>query len=491
MINRTKKRMSGFTGGVAALALLALGPAACDFLDPTDVENPRTTTDDLAQAAEPTAALLPGVAAQFARLVEATVVATECASDNYAIMGTGIENSWDYPDDLTPLVLNSTGRVTGAYWNAQELKALASFVIDEIVPDDETATAEDIAWTHYYRGMAFLHLGENFSFAPIEEDGPAVSADDLLQLAVDDLGEAAAAGGDVVLPATAALARAYRWLGNASAAQSAANQVLSSDAEFLFQQRYDPTSIDNTAHWYLVSRALSEMQPLPRVDFLDPKYLTYDAGIPVAKAEEMLLILAEIALVGSDFDTGKEYLADAILLAQGRPTVSFVDNDARNNVDLSIRPRDPEIQIRADADSPYRSGLVQPRFGGTTIQAIVSGTSLDADSVRALPEGNPTAIWHAFHLARQEILFLEGRRMADLGIRLPMMRREVDQNPTIDFGDPGTESVVPSYIPPFNEMDIYTPASPYDDEGVLVTTLVTIKHDMNKILAQNGVSPFM
>lgn len=497
MRNMKYQRGPVLRGAFAFLTVLALGigSTACDFLDPTNVENPRTTTDDLAQAEEPTAALLPGVEAEFARLLESTVVATECASDNYTIMGTGIDNSWDYPEDITPLVANSTGRVTGAYWNAQELKALATFVIEEIIPNDDTAVPADIAWTYYYRGMAYLFLGENFSYAPVVEDGEPVPAADILQLAVADLDQAASGGGDVLLPARAAQARAYRWLGQGPSAQSAANQVLSGDSEFLFQQGFDPTSIDNTAHWYLVSRALSEMQPLPRVDFLDPKYITYDASIPVAKAEEMLLILAEVALAGTDYDTGKDYLADAIELAQSRPTESFVDSDARNNVDLSIRPRDPEILVRADADSPFRSGLVQGRFDGTdgrsTTQYVVSGTSLDADSVRALPEGDPAAIWHAFWLARQEILFLEGRRMADLGIRLPMMRREVDQNPNIDFGDPGTESVVPSYIPAFNGMDLYTPASPYGEGDVLVTTEVTINVDMNKILTQNNVSPFM
>ncbi len=477
---------------VALLAVLAagLGSTACDFLDPTDVENPRTTDDDLAKAAEPTAALLPGLKAQFARLLESTVVATECASDNYQINGTGIDNSWDTPGDITPLVGNSTGRVTGVYWNAQELKALARFVIDDIIPGDDTATNADVAWTYYFRGMGYLILGEDFTYAPDEVDGEPIAANELLNRAVADLNQAASGGGDVALAAHAALARAYRWLGNASSAASSAQQVLNGDPEFLQLQEYDPTSVDNTAHWYLVSRALSEMQPLPRLDFLDPKYLSYGAGIPVAKAEEMHLILAEIALAAGDYTAGKGHLADAIRLAQSRPTVEWIDDDARNNADLTIRPRDSEILIRADADSPYRAGLVQDRFGGMTTQYTVSGTSLDADSVEAIPNANTSAIWHSFWLARQEILFLEGRRLADLGVRLPIMRREIDQNPNINQGDPGTEPFVPSYIPPFNQMDLFTPMSPYDGE-VLVDTEVTIMHDLNKILTQNNVSPFL
>jgi hypothetical protein len=63
-------------------------------------------------------------------------------------------------------------------------------------------------------------------------------------------------------------------------------------------------------------------------------------------------------------------------------------------------------------------------------------------------------------------------------------------NPNINPGDPGTTVVVPSYIPASDGMDLYTPARPYDDEGVLLTTQVTINVDMNKVLVANRVSPF-
>ena len=119
---------------------------------------------------------------------------------------------------------------------------------------------------------------------------------------------------------------------------------------------------------------------------------------------------------------------------------------------------------------------------------MISGTSLDADSVAALTDADE--LWHAFHLARQEIMFLEGRRMSDLGIRLPVMLREIDSNPTISDGDPGTEPVVPSYIPPADQMDLFSPKSPYDASENLVTTEVTMLVDMNRVLADNRVSPF-
>ncbi len=483
-MTKTHSNRLGGRGWTLRLLLLAtVTVAACDFLDPTAVDNPRTTDDELAAAENPTASLLPGLRAQFARLVESASVVGEVASDNYSIHGTGLVKEYDFPRDISPSVSNSTGNVTGLYWNAQELKALASFVIDDIVPGDETATADEVAEAHYYRGMAYLHLGENFSYAPIEPDGAALPADQILDLAIGDLGSSSAFGTRTV----AAMARAQRLKGDASAAVAAAQSALSGGGDFAFFQEYDASSIENTPHWYLVTRALQEMQPLPRLDFLDPKFLTREAGIAVAKAEEMHLIMAEAALAGNQLGQAAAHLSNAIGLALSRGTESFSDGDPRLNEDLSIRPRDASILVRADTGSPYRAGLVLSRPGGTT-QHVISGTSLDADSVAALT--NADDLWHAFHLARQEIMFLEGRRMSDLGIRLPMMLREIESNPTINEGDPGTEPLVPSYIPAADQMDLFTPKSPYDENEVLIATEVTMLVDMNRVLADNRVSPF-
>lgn len=483
-MNTTNETARGAARGAMRLMLVAtVAIAGCDFLDPTAVENPRTTVEDLANAENPTASLLAGLRAQFARLVNSASVVSEVVSDNYSIHGTGLNKEWDFPRDVTPSVANSTGTATGLYWNAQELKALASFILDDIAPIDDTALPADVAEAHYYRGMAYLMLGENFSHAPVEQDGATMTAAQLLDLAVADFGQAAAFGTQT----TAALARAHRARGDATAATTAASDALAADDDFAFLQEFDATSVENSPHAFLVTRALQEMQPLPRLDFLDPKFLTRESGIAVAKAEEMHLILAEAALAAADLPTAQTELRNAILLAQSRDTDDFDDEDARLNADLSIRPRDATITIRADAAGPYRAGLVLTRPGVVT-QAPLSGTSLDGDSVAAL--ATEDELWHAFHLARQEILFLEGRRMSDLGIRLPIMAREVDANPTITMGDPGTAAVVPAYVPAGDGMDLYTPVDVYDADENLVNTQVTINVDMNRVLADNRVTPF-
>jgi len=494
MIRHDRSRLGRALGVLALAGMIGMGAGGCDFLDPTNVENPRTTDEDLAQALEPTAALLPGLRAQFARLVESTVVLTENISDDYSIHGTGLDDTYDYPNRIRPVEVNSTGRVTGLYWNAQELRALADFVIDEIIPGDENATADMTAEAHYYRGMAFLHLAENMVGAPIEVDGAAQGPDVLYGLAETDLLAATSHSAEVGTAAKAALARAYRGMGQGTDAANYASQVLADDPTFAFLAQYDQSSIDNVAHWYLVSRTLREMQPLPRLDFLDPKYLTFDAGIPVAKAEEMHLILAEVAMAGGTWATGGGHLATAIEVAQARGTTPFNDNDPRINSDFTVRPRDQEIVIRADDTAEYRAGLVFERPGLIDVPTI-SGTSLDADSIRTIPGANQDELLHALYLARQEILFLEGRRMSDLGIRIPVMLREIENNAGIAEGDFATEVFVPTYIPSEKQMDLYTPAEPYpagtaaDDVDVEpATTQVTIMHDMNAILVANRTS---
>ncbi len=471
----------------ACLAVLAV--AACDAIDPTSVNNPTTTDDDLAEATDPTQALLPGLRAQFARMINAYVV-TEVITDNYSIHGTGIPVDLDEPSLVTPDYVNSTGTsATGVYWNVQELRALADFVIDEIAPNDPGAPPALIAEAHYYRGMAFLTMGEVFAYAPHEEDGAAQPSATALARAVSDLQASTGFGPQ----ANAALARAHRLLGDAGAAAAAANAVLNAEPEFLFAPSYDEQFLSNTPVAFLVLRALQEMQPLPRLDFMDPKYTERDSAIPVAKAEEMYLILAEIALASGNIAEAQSNLASAITLANARGMVSFDDIDERRNADLSLRPRSAEIVIRADADSPYRAGLVLDRPSDGLEIPNISATSLSADSVAAL--SGATELWHSLWLARQEIMFLEGRRLADLGIKLPMMLREIDQNENINEGDPGTLPIVPGYIPenPRYAMDIYTPLELYDgvDPGSpLVETQVTIHVDMNKVLVANNASPF-
>ena len=467
--------------------------SSCDFLDPTEVSNPRTTPEELADAPEPTAALLPGLRAQYARAFNAVVVATSVGSDDYSSHRTGLGgNEIDSPRRVEPNnALISSSLELGIYWNLQELRALSDFVLDEISPTDETATSEQLSEAYYYRGMAYLMLGENFVGAPVEADGAAIAAAQLLQNAVSDFTEAESRdpNGVFSMRAKAALARTHRALGNAAEAGQFAQAALDAAGnDFVFEQEYDNTSpdasLDNLAHAFLVSRSLKEMQPLPRLDFLDPKYSGEDSPIASEKAEEMYLILAETAMANGDYTSGRNHMVNAANLALTRATDSIDDDDQRLNDDLTIRPRNAEIQIRSDVNSPYRPGLVLTRPGAIDTPTI-SSTSITEDSLMAVPIANELQLRRLLFTLRQEIMLMEGRRLHDLGIRYPMMLREIDSNPNIKDGDFGTEVSVPDYIPDGNEMDLYTPVDLYDGDGNLIVNQVTILHDMNLVIARD------
>ena len=467
--------------GIALATVTATAAVGCKFMDPTEVNNPATTEDDLAEAKNPTASLIPGLRAMFARTVSRAFFA-EVISDNYSIHGTGINKTYDTPTEITEELLGSM------YDFPQELRSLAAFVLNDIVPLDDNPDAADVQEARYYHGMAYLMLGEWFVAVPVEVDGTPVPSATLIQTAITEL-EAAGTGGTFGLEVRAALARAYRLAGDVANAETHASAVLAADANFLQARDFDGATITNTLYGLLFLRSLKEMQPLPRLDFLDLKYTSREAPIYVSKAEEMHLILAEADFSRDAFAAGRQHLVDAIRLALTRPTEDFDDDDQRLNLDLSERPHDAIIDIRADASSPFRSGLVLTRPGTITTPTVAS-TSLDPDSILAILPTETESLLHAFFLARQEMLFLEGRRMVDLGIKVPMTLEEIEANPSINVGDLGTVVFVPSYIPALDNMDLFTPASPYDAAGALTTTQVTIMVDMNRVLAQMKVSPF-
>ncbi len=471
-----------------ALVLAGVFATGCDFLDPTEVENPRTTDDDLAAANQPVRSLLPGLRAQFSRAIGSTVVATAVATDDYSINGTGLGgNDMDFPELVTPntAVINSTGATLGIYWNLQELRALSDFVLNDIAPNDENAPDALLAEAHYYRGMAFLMQAENFTAVPTETNETPVPASTLFARAQDDLQTALTLdeGGPFALPAEAALARLARGTGDTGTAATLASAVLTSDPSFLFQQAFDEQNLVNAPHLYIVTRALKELQPLPRLDFLDPKYTARDAGIAVAKAEEMHLILAEVALDAGQPGTARGHLLDALALVAERPTTAFADDDPRFDNDLNPRPRTSDIAIAFEPGGDFVEGLVLDRpceDDACITTPNVSGTSVTEAQLNAADADELTRL---LYLMRQEILLLEGRRLHDLGLRFPMMLREIEQNPNTTEGDSGTEMVIPAYIPPSNELDLYTPVEIYDEDGNTVEPEITMLHDMNRVLA--------
>ncbi len=455
--------------GLFCLSLMV----GCALIDPIDVENPQTTREDVRGARDTATPFLAGVQRRFSNAMEQLAYFTDVVSDNYDNVQTFISPEADKPTLITPRDLTLNGGA-GPYFEPQELRALAEFAISAVVPSDASATPQQKAEFFFYAGMAYLLLAENFGAVPIKPDGPPVDWKNLPATAISffDQGLATSTAGDLNTRFHLAKARAFRLAGNAAQASAEADLAIAGGpANFVFTARFDPANDTNTSFSFAVSRALNDIQPLPRLDFLDPKYTATDAPIPVLKMEEAHLIKAEVALAANDLAGCKTNLINAITLAKGRGTSSFRDNDTRTG-------RPGAGTVKASANAPEIPGLILDRKGATIQVALVSNTSLADADVNAPTTG--VALMRILYLARQEIFFFEGRRMSDLGLRLPMMEREIETNPTIAAGSPGTVTVVPNYIPAADDMDKFSVAG----------TVVTILHDMNQVIADNRISPF-
>lgn len=477
-----KKRIREKALFVASLFLLIaiLTMAGCDLIDPTEVKNPQITEESIVGQPGSMRAALQGIRSTFTSATANAAYFTDCVSDNYDNVATFISPNADFPrgvrsDDLT---LNGNS----LYLFGQRVRALVDFAVTQVAPKDPTPTGvpDLVAEAILYRGLATLILAENFSNVPVAVSGPAVASSQVLELAVTDFTTALNTGPTAVKTAAQfALARAYRLQGKKPEAANAATAALALNASYVFLATFDAQFLTNTTWNFVVSRALNDMQPLPRLDFLDPKFTDATGISPIAvlKAEEMYLILAEAAISNNDMATARARMKDAVNLALGtaggRTTVQFLDRDPRTN-----RPNADNITVKADANAPARAGLVKRRSSTTVTIKQISNTSVTTADIDALTAA-ADHLW-MLYLLRQEIFFLEGRRMSDLSIRLPMMKREEETNTTINAGDPGTLAVVPSFIPADDGMDRFTTSG----------TVVTINVDMNRVLATNKVSPF-
>jgi hypothetical protein len=317
--------------------------------------------------------------------------------------------------------------------------------------------------------------------------GPTVTSRQAAALAVEDLKVAfgLTSNANMRINSKLALARAYRLAGDKAnaAAEAQAALALPNAANYVFYAQYDAAQLTNTPVGRIVS--LADLQPLPRLDFLDPKYIANNTPIPSLKAEEAHLILAEVALVNGDLLGARTAMGNAVTVALGRPVANFNDRDNRLN-----RPNDPALTVKAGPNAPAVAGLIQKRGGGTAGTQVklyaISGTSLTVAAINALDPANATEHYRVLYLLRQEIFFLEARRMIDLGIRLPVTDRQIQTNQNVAAAAVGKSVIVPSYIPAGGtELDRFTVDA--------TAGVVTIAHDMNQLIAENiqQVSPFL
>ena len=482
----------------ATFVMILLLIPACDLIDASKVENPQITDENLrANATGGATPLVTGLRRQFAIVTGIQSLIGDLVADNLDNRTSFYENALDLPRTITPISFT----YGAAYEGMLYMNALANFGLSVIIPNDKSATNDQIAEVRFYKGMALLWLAENYTMFPIVEKGPVVTATVALNAAVTEFNTALPLIG-AASPATQqmrgncylGLARAYRMLGDKTNATNAANSAVAVVANgtyaggttHLLGATFETASIQSTLRAALVTRASNDIQPLPRLDFLDPKLIAVTNPGPVLKAEEAYLILAEVELSNGNLANARTQMTSAVTRALARGRTNFTDPDTR-----STRPNVDTLTCRSDATYAPVAGLIRRRSASVVPVPTISWTSQTAATITALgalPAGTNQGQqnfehFRTLYLLRQEIFFGEGRRMSDLGIRLPVTQRQIDGNPNV-AGTAGISVVIPAWIPPTDEMKLYTGPT----AGV-----VTMTWDMNKQLALNrasGASPF-
>lgn len=466
---------------ISAVMLFAF--TACELVDPTEVTNPQITDEALREnATGGTAALITGLRRQFSVAIQSSHI-IDVVSDNYFNTASFISNNLDRPSSVTTLDLT----LPAVYHSYLSLNAIADFGLSAIIPNDKTATNDQKAETRFYKGMAMIILAENFTAFPLQELGPQITSRQAALLAVEEFKTAfgLTTNANMRVNCKLAMARAYRLAGDKANAQTEAQAALAlpGGANYVFNAQYDAASITNLPFSRVTSAA--DLQPLPRLDFLDPKYTTNATSVPALKAEEAHLILAEVALVDNDLAGARTAMKNAVTLVLSRAVTNFNDRDNRVN-----RPNDPNLTVKASPTAPAVAGLIQKRgtassSAGTAVKVYaISGTSVTTAAIDLL--ATATEHYRMLYLLRQEIFFLEGRRMSDLGVRLPVSDRQIQTNPNFTAGGTGTLVIVPGYVPAGGtELDRFTVDA--------AAGVVTIAYDMNQLIADNiqQISPFL
>ena len=459
---------------IALISLVTL--SAC-------VENPNVTEDVYLENNESTSSWVNGLKRQLALTMNQVVINSEMVSDNYYNNYTQYSKVFDIPQiDFTDLDVNRTQVAIGA------LREMAEYGIETVLPNDNSATDKDWSYVYFAKAYALILAGENFSGLPEESNGPAISSESLLQNSLIFLDNAIEKEDDVnvILAYELLKARVYRNLGDVVNAKFFANRIIG-NTDLLFQLGFDGTNgVINEIQNATFTATENRFAPLPRLDFLDPKF--YDEGtsetdqkpLSLAKAEEAYLILAEAYVSDNDISNAKTILVDLINNVIAERAVDFIDDSAelRNGSNRLDYPTTAVLVSYKEGDE-FKSGLVLDRQAGDIPVYTVSGTSLTENDIEQAENGDD--VLYLIYLLRQEVFMSEGRRSNDLGIKFPVSQTEQLNNSNIT--DEFIEAIIPSFIPLSLGLDNF-----HVDP---VTGNITIEHDMNAVLVANKASEFV
>ncbi|EDM34194.1 hypothetical protein PBAL39_03459 [Pedobacter sp. BAL39] len=466
--------------------LLGTFLSSCSLVD---VENPNLGNESFIGSPQSSQAWIAGMNRQLALMMNMTVVYAEIVSDNYYNNSSLSNQVFDLPS-----LLASDLDIDNMERSIARLTQMAEYGISEVAPADAQTTNSMKATMYFLGGYGYLIGGELCKGLPISPGGLVSAPSDRFIKAIQYFNNALSLETDAAKKNvyTLALARAYYDLGDRANALLNANVIVSTAPTLLNSVVYDGLNgVSNTMQTYTFTNSTNVFAPLPRLDFLDPKFFhtasnsaTDQKPIAILKGEEAFLIAAEAALGNGDLNTARTMLKTLITnVINNRPRASVDGKLALRAGTRSDYPLLATVKVKADAVSTEKSGLVLDRKAGNISVYTVSGTSVTTTDIDAAASAD--ALLYLLAQMRQEIFISEGRRMTDLGIRFPVSIIEQQNNSNVSNSD--TQATIPSFIPLNRGMDDFT----YDKTA----GIVTIKFDMNKILVQHkseaGIFPLL
>lgn len=469
---------------VAASALVFVG---CEAIDPTDVVNPNLSESALVGQPNSSQSWLNGIERQLAVAANNNLLVAEIVSDNYVNTQTFFNQfmdglNIDFQDD----------DVDDSQFHIARMREMALFGLNEIGPNDPNYDSGIQAEYEFFAGLSHLWTAMYYQGLPGETAGPVLDRTAHLDAAINYFQLAKAnyddAGNDNT-GASLALARAYYLKGDAANAVASADAAIASGPDYLRVIKFDPQNSrgNSNSNNYTVNSlqdaiydrgSFDDLQPLPKLDFLDPKYslvsATADADIPLLKIEEAYLIKAEAANAGGNDPGALTALTDLFTLIATREVRSI--NDAaedRTEREPKSRPDSTDITVNGTA------GLVLYRKGANIDVPAVSGTSYDAAMLAGL---TGDAMLEAIYNIRQEVFIAEGIRSMDMGITFVVSQNEQLLNSNVSTSD--TEADIPPFLASIAmEID----AIDYD----VTARTCTITHDITALIVANKGSDYV
>lgn len=441
-----------------------------DLLDFTAVENPNLSENSVVGQPNSAAIWLTGIERQLSRVLNEIVINAELASDNYNNDQTFFNQFLDGLN-ITP----QDPDIQDMQFELHRLREMAKFGTAQVGPGDPNLEPNTQAEFLYFEGLSHLYAGMYFTGLPPSAGDAPISSTEHYQMAISILGNAI---GINALPSYhLAQARAYYYTGNKTDAVNAASQAIALNGDFLRSAKFDETEDPvNTMEDGLYERGtFDDLQPLPTLDFLDPKYsfnsAAEDDPVYYLKAEEAYLIQVEAALADNDLDKAKDLMGILLDLVSSRGMKSVDDSiEGRTHFAEGSRPNTDCVVVNG------RSGLVLTRSAGDITVPNISGTSLTATEIDALATTEEAL--HVLYRTRQEIFIAEGIRMVDMGVKLVISEVESLQNINISSGGLGTAPQIPAFIDAVrNQLDLIT----FEPGSCEASTAI----DLNAILINN------